>query len=224
MDVLLELFYKQYETIGERIQALRRALAMTRRDFSKKHNIPEPTLRTLETAKSLISKKQLRKLIKAFESEGIICSEDWLLKGQGPLPGPAAGFIQKEIESMEADKNLLIDPVLVEAACFQRYTPDSIVFQVIDEMMSPLYKRDDYVGGIKIPLPVTPSLYKEPCIIVLEDGTKLIRIIYPGSKKNLLNLNCLNPSDPSKHPFYIDANLKGIYQIVWHRKNIKTQK
>ncbi|MBY0281431.1 MAG: hypothetical protein K2W94_04655 [Alphaproteobacteria bacterium] len=218
------LFLKQYETIGERVHSLRRALGMTRRDFSKKHNIPEPTLRILESAQANISSKQLHKLIKAFEAEGIICPEEWLLKGQGAEPSSAKKFIQKEMESMEIDKTLSIDPVLVEAACFQKYTPDSVVLQVTDEMMSPLYKRDDYVGGVKVSLSFSASLHKEPCVVKFEDGATLIRLIHPGSKKHLFNLSCLNPNDSSKHPFYVDANPVEIYQIVWHRKNIKTQK
>ncbi|MBY0463048.1 MAG: helix-turn-helix domain-containing protein [Alphaproteobacteria bacterium] len=222
--ILLGLFLKHYETIGERVQALRRALGATRRDFSKKHNIPEPTLRILESAQADISSKQLHKLIKAFEAEGIICPQEWLLKGQGIEPSAAKGLVQREIDSMELDETLLIDPVLVEAACFQKYTPDSIVLQVTDEMMSPLYKRDDYVGGVKVSLSFSASLHKESCIIELENGTKLIRIIHPGSKGHLFNLSCLNPNDPSKYPFYVDANPKEIYQIVWHRKNIKIQK
>ena len=221
---MLGLFCKHYETIGERVQALRRALDMTRRDFSRKHNIPEPTLRILEAAQTDISKKQLQRLIKAFESEGIICPEDWLLKGKGAEPSSAKGFIQKEIESMEMDETLAIDPVLVEAACFQKYTSNSIVVRVIDEMMAPLYKRDDYVGGVKITPSSAASLYTEACIVVFEGGVKLIRILYPGSKKHLFNLSCLNPNDSSKHPFYVDVDIKEIYQIVWHRKSLMAKR
>lgn len=220
MGILLGLFGKQYETVGERVQALRRSLALTRRDFSKKHNIPEPTLRVLEGAESVISKKQLHKLIKAFESEGVICSEEWILKGQGVGPSPARSVIQKEMDLIESN-NVSVEPILVEIACFQKFNPSSVVMRVTDEMMAPLYKRDDYVGGIKISLPLAASAYKEPCIVELKDGTMLIRTLYPGKNKDLFNLTCLNPADPSKNPFYLDVELQGIYQIVWHRKSVK---
>lgn len=217
---MLGLFGKHYETVGERVQALRRSIALTRRDFSKKHNIPEPTLRVIEAAESVISKKQLHKLLKAFESEGVICSEDWILKGQGVGPSPARSVLQKEMDIIESN-NISVEPVLVEAACFQKYNSSSAVLRVTDEMMAPLYKRDDYVGGVKISLSFASSAHKEPCIVVLKDGTQLIRILHPGKKKDLFNLNCLNPTDPSKNPFYVDVDLKEIYQIVWHRKNVK---
>ena len=72
--------------VGKRIYALRKHLLLSRKEFCRKHNIPEPLLRALELSLFSINEKYTQKLLEAFKSENIVCTEEWLLHGTGPDP------------------------------------------------------------------------------------------------------------------------------------------
>jgi transcriptional regulator with XRE-family HTH domain len=72
--------------VGKRIYALRKHLLLSRKEFCRKHNIPEPLLRGLELSLFSINEKYIQKLLEAFKSENIVCTEEWLLHGTGPAP------------------------------------------------------------------------------------------------------------------------------------------
>jgi transcriptional regulator with XRE-family HTH domain len=218
---LISLLYKQYQTVGERLRALRTLLSITRKDFAKKHAIPLPTLRAAEYSEGPLSFKQLKKLLKAFEEEGIICSEEWLIEGSGNLPVLAKHFINQEVEAIEShthSEKLHFNSILVEAALFQKHIPESLVVRVTDNLMVPLYEENDYVGGIKLPLPLESHFYNKPSIVRLPDETHLVRIIYPGAESLLFTLMCPAPFYKTNPRLLINTPVKAIYRIIWHRK------
>ena len=59
---------------------------LSRASFSKKHDIPLPSLRSWEINASQISKRMLQKLLHAFLKEKISVSESWILEGMAPGP------------------------------------------------------------------------------------------------------------------------------------------
>ena len=75
-----------HKNSGERIYALRKHLLLSRKEFCRKHNIPEPLLRGLELSLFSINEKYIQKLLEAFKSENIACTEEWLLHGTGTSP------------------------------------------------------------------------------------------------------------------------------------------
>ncbi len=72
--------------VGRRIYTLRKHLLLSRKEFCRKHKIPEPLLRALELSLFSINEKYTQKLLEAFKNEKIICTEAWLLHGTGPTP------------------------------------------------------------------------------------------------------------------------------------------
>lgn len=214
---------KEHQTFAERIKALRGYLSMTRKEFCSKHGIPEPTLRAWELSLYSISPSHLQKLIKAFERENILCTTEWLLQGEGTPPLFAAETINRELEKVTDDmsgNSTLVSPVLVESAVFQRYNPESLVIQISDNSMLPQFEKGDYVGGIKKNLSLIKATdFGKIYIVVLEDGSQIVRIVYQGDTEKTFTLGCLNLLNQQKNPIMSEVKPKELYQVVWHRKN-----
>jgi transcriptional regulator with XRE-family HTH domain len=219
---LVATIRKEHQTFAERIKALRGYLSMTRKEFCSKHGIPEPTLRAWELSLYSISPTHLQKLIKAFERENILCTTDWLLHGEGTPPLFAVETINRELEKVTDDMSgnpSLVSPVLVESAVFGRYNPGSFVMQVSDNSMLPQFERGDYVGGIKQDLSLKPADFGKIYIVILEDGSQVVRIVYQGDTEKTFTLGCLNLLNQQKNPIMSEIKPKELYQVVWHRKN-----
>ena len=77
---------EHYKNVGKQIYALRKHLQLSRKEFCRKHNIPEPLLRALELSLFSINEKYTQKLLEAFKSENITCTKEWLLHGAGTSP------------------------------------------------------------------------------------------------------------------------------------------
>ncbi len=212
---------RDHKTFAERVKALRGYLSLTRKQFSKRHGIPEPTIRAWELSLYSISSTHLQKLIKAFRAEDILCTEDWLLHGKGTSPLFALEAINKELEKVHdqlVSPSGPIKPVFLEAAVFEKYNEDSLTFEVADNLMLPLYEKGDYVGGIKPSRTLKDEDFGKPYIIVLDDDTKLVRSLYQGSKNSTFSLGCLDLLNQSKNPVLGEVSPKAIYRIVWYRK------
>ncbi len=213
---------KEHQTFAERIKALRGYLSMTRKEFCSKHGIPEPTLRAWELSLYSISPNHLQKLIKAFEKENILCTTDWLLHGEGTPPLFAAETINRELVKVNNDvsnKGSLVSPVLVETAVFQTYNPESFVMQISDNSMLPQFEKGDYVGGIKRNFPLKTDDFGKVYIVLLADGSSVVRIVYQGSTDRAFTLGCLNLLNQQTNPIMSEVIPKELYQVVWHRKN-----
>lgn len=204
-----DLFYKQLHTPGERLKALRNSLNMSRKEFAEKYGLSEYTLKSLELSIRQLTPIQIQKFIQSFAAEGFECSEEWIMKGEGSV-------IVKDKKNLSS--SLPENHILLEIELFQKHVPHSVVLQIDDESMSPIYKKQDYVGGVKLPSTLKPSDYGKSYIIVFPDETKLVRLLYPGSQKKLFNLVSSNLTEPSSHSLYKDVPLKAIYEILWHRR------
>ncbi len=206
-----DFFSKQLQTPGDRIKALRNSLGISRKEFAEKHGFSDSTLSAIEHSVRHLTSAQLQKLIGIFLREGLPCSEEWILTGNGEV------LLNKG--QMEKASFCFFDPILEEVKLFQKHNPHSLVIQMKDESMSPLYEKQDYVGGIKITRTLKSPDYGKPYIVIFPDDSKLVRSLYPGQQKGLFKLSCLNLLDPLEQPFHVNVTLKAIYEIVWYRKN-----
>ena len=215
---MLGILSKKYQTAGARLRAIREAIPLTRQEFCDRHGFSLSTLRALESSALGVTPKHAYKFVKAFEKEKIICTEEWLLEGEGIFPTESApeGINHKVISPKDFYKPK--DAIEKEIEFFRKNNPNSLVIQVTDNAMLPLYRTKDYVGGMKVNLPIDKHHYGNPYLVILQDNTQLIRILYPGPQEDLFNLCCLPLADLKKTPFLVNVSIKEIYQIVWHRK------
>ncbi len=212
---------RDHRTFAERVKAIRGYLSLTRKEFSKKHGIPEPTIRAWELSLYTISPTHLQKLIKAFKAENILCSEEWLLRGAGTPPLFALEAMNKELEKVQdqlVSPTGPIKPVHLESAVFERYNENSLTLEITDNQMLPLYEKGDHVGGIKPNQALQNADFGKPFIVILADDTKLVRSLYRGSNDSSFSLGCFDILNQSEDPTLSEVTVKAIYKIVWHRK------
>lgn len=68
---------------------------------------------------------------------------------------------------------------------------------------------------IKVDIPLLDKRpYGSPCLVIIQDDTQLVRILYPGTQEDLFSLGCPFPTDLHKVSFLTNIPLKAIYPIV----------
>lgn len=211
-----------YPSTGERIRALREYLRLTRNDFCKRHGFPTITLISWENSKAKIKPSSLKKLIQAFAEENILCTEEWLREGTGNLPQFSSPLLEKEIYAIEEGDSLSakeVDPINLEIALFKKLHPNSLTIRLKDNYMAPNFEEGDFVGGIFVDFKKKPIAYGIPYLVVLKDNTNIMRLVYQGTKNNLFTLSCYNFVNQKVNPILPDVEIKGLYEVIWHRKN-----
>ncbi len=214
---MLGILSKKYQTAGARIRALREALSLTRQEFCARHGFSFSTLRALESTVLVVTAKHASKFVEAFKKEGVTCTKEWLLEGSGDFPTKSSPEDENIIISSKEPYNPKV-AIENEMACFHQNNPNSLIIQIPDNAMSPLYRAKDYIGGIKVTCLTEKLPYGTPCLVIMQDDTKLARILYPGTQEGLFILGCPTSPDLKKVNFIVNVPLKEIYQIVWHRK------
>jgi transcriptional regulator with XRE-family HTH domain len=157
---------------GERIRDIRNRLYMSRKAFSDKHKIPYPTLQNWEDGRfGGLSKRGARRLATIFTEEGIYCTEQWLLEGQGPEPKE----MPRIILPVNEPEISVYDAVQKELKLFYQHNPEAIYAIVPDDLMEPRFCKGEFVAGNKHDPEKLERLINRDCIIQLKTGEVYIR-------------------------------------------------
>ncbi len=213
-------------TPGERLRRARVLAGLTtRREFEKKHHISANTLQGWEQGKNPLSEKGARRVIEAFNHEGLICTPEWLLHGVGMPPRPyemlRVGITEKtadfDLEKLNLEEEEFI---YAETQSFKKHYPGAIVLSINDDSMLPYFKKGDYVGGVQISTKNIDNYLNYLCILELDNNLILPRLLQKGSKQNLYTASCMNPTSHSAPLNLIDVNVVSAAPIIWHRKKL----
>jgi transcriptional regulator with XRE-family HTH domain len=150
---------KDEPSAASRIKSLRLMSGLSRRDFCLKHNISENTLTAIELDKLKLSQKQLYKLLEAFHQDGISCSEEWVISGEGQFP-----YLEKY--GKERNQNIELN-IFEDLSFIKKNRHNVIVVCVEDNAMEPYYKIGDYLIGLYID--DISSLSGQKCLVKLDD-------------------------------------------------------
>ena len=188
------------QTPGERIKALRSWMKLSRKEFSKKHNIHEQTLVSWELYNTSLTTASLEKLLAAFKQEGLPVTKEWLIEGKGLSPF----LIGTEIIENEQATSI---------ANFLKENPNAIVIPVNDSALAPFFEKGDFIGGIKVE---NEQDYKFcwPYIVILNNDIQTVRILYKGIAEGLYTLGCFNLLERAENPVFYDVPIKELYRIV----------
>jgi len=186
----------------QRLKFARLLTRLDRREFAKKYNLSEASLRSWENGDvPHITLNAINKCVKALRSEGIIVAPNWIRFG-------------------ESQKPKLLSPIKVnnfteEIGVYNMLHPNSISLHIKDDFMLPDYKKGDFVMGRPI-YENFEVMDGAKCIIILEDKTLLLRQLILN-ENGLYNLWCTNGkiSDPKLNKFNILP--KAVAKIFLHR-------
>jgi len=204
---------------GRRLKICRNLANCSLQHLSSIYKMSISGLAKWERGELLISEKNAPKIVNMLISEGVLCTEEWLLHGLGNAPTVSGGvaYFQNEVSNSNQDINDISPQLAIfsEIEFFRRNNKGSILKTVPDESMHPLFKMGDYVGGIEI----LPEDYEkangEYVIVELENGQLFIRQLFIHQGK--IVLTALNMGE-HMNPLFLDLPPKRLCPIVFHRK------
>lgn len=222
------LIEKNLTHSGDRLRRARILAGIsTRREFEKKYHISANTLQGWEQGKNPLSKKGAKRVIEALKSEGLICSVEWLMDGEGMPPRPFEMLTANY--SSEYDTNAIMSAVNMneEAAIYQElqtfktHNPNPIIITISDDSMAPQYQVGDYIAGTRLCTPEKISAhFGQACIVELSNHTILPRYIHAGKEPNTYTLSCTNHQSQSTPLNIFNTTIISAAPILWHRRKL----
>jgi transcriptional regulator with XRE-family HTH domain len=218
---------RKYKEVGSRIASLRILAGITREEFCRKYNINEYTLQAWELGRNKMRKQAAEKLCIALAAEkDIICTVDWIYYGKGLSPycrsnNSETKLLIKKVDD-ENPENLRDQEMILhyESDFFKRLHALSSPVVVIseDNAMYPLYEKGDYLGGLPVPGEYIDRLHGEVCIIETSFQVYEVRRFLKGE-----GCFVLVPLNPEFKMITLES-IKGIFEIIWHRKHPQSLK
>ena len=200
-QILLKNSVSQNIEKGIRLKELRLKANISATKLSELTGISRVTLSYWENAKNrTISRKGAELIIKALKSIGYEADVNWLLYGN-----------QKTINLENNDSDLInscinynnkfIDSLKNETDTFLKFNPNSIITKVEDNMMFPIIKKGDLVGGV---LQNLDKIQESTTCIIKNKEEYYIRNINKFNKKYSISHINMNSKE------YINFNLLDI--------------
>lgn len=215
-------------TPGERLRRARVLAGLaTRREFEAKYRISANTLQGWEQGKNPLSEKGAKRVVEAFNNEGLLCTLEWLLYGTGMPPRPYEMLrmgvntnlkrLTQNLEQLNLEEE---ERIYRETQLFREQYQGSIVLSIVDDSMLPYFKEGDHVGGVQVPNQDMHHYLNELCILELENNVILPRLLQKGSRDDVYTVSCTNPTSKSAPLNLIDVKIISVAPIIWHRKKL----
>ena len=223
------LIEKNLNHSGERLRRARILAGIsTRREFEKKYQISANTLQGWEQGKNPLSKKGAKRIIEALKNEGLICSLEWLMNGNGVPPRPFEMTHQPFSDSSDFE-NLLHQlhlqeeqAIYQELQAFKSHNQNAIIITISDNAMETQFHAGDYVGGVRFSKTEEIQQYLgQPCIVELADHTILARYVHADTESGCYTLSCTNYQSRVAPLNIFNARIISVAPILWHRRKLK---
>jgi hypothetical protein len=163
-------------------------------------------------------------LLAKLRELGIVCSEDWLLYGEG-LPPYRALAIENNLALPEtpapldpaesAYENLLV--FNKEIQFFQENNPNALGIFLKDNAMQPVFMAGDYVAGVRTQQ--FEKLLGEFCLVQMEQSGEVLACRLEAGLNNTFTLLCLNPNE-TRAMVLLNQKLITAARIIWRRRPV----
>lgn len=188
------------EAIAQRLINLRNAAGLSREDVAK-HGIKSPSLRSWEMGHRTIKWRTAEALAAVFNKHGVVCTAEWILRGEGRDPIAIASQFTDEAY------------ILKEIYRFESTYANSIVAQVEDHCMSPWLNKGDFVGGIFLDFEDKEKFVNQVCIVRTKEFGTQIRNVQQTNDAHLYNLVSY-----SNRGNILNVELEAVAMIVFVRR------
>lgn len=199
---------------GERLRRLRNMANLSREELCNIDTLNITTYKGWEIGRfGGLTSSGAKEVIKRVAKEGVICSLDWLLKGQGCGP-----FVIANTASISDNNEDEISAILQEITVFQNNFKKGIFLEILNDGMLPQYSKGDYVAGIKKYDTEIRSLIGEVCIVQTVNNEILVRQLLKGTLNNTYTLVCINPKATVASPVLFALKINTAASIIRHYK------
>ena len=216
---------------GDRVKRARILAGITtRKQFEKKHDISANTLQGWEQGKNPLSKKGAHRIVESLKQEGLICSVEWLLTGNG-MPPRSYESLHSGIEATTLDNQTLVEQnlkeeelIYKEVQLFKQNNPNAIVISITDNAMEPYFTCGDYLGGIRVTNTKIDQYINQLCIVELENNLILPRFLQKSPTEGRYTVSSTNPKATTPPLNYYNTKVIAIAPIIWQRKKFSSLK
>ncbi|MBN2689667.1 MAG: transcriptional regulator [Gammaproteobacteria bacterium] len=219
-------------TPGSRLKHLRTQARLTRSEIAQKYELPAATLKAWENDVIPLSEKGLARCVKIYRHEGILLSREWVMSGNGVPPKAAIDIGRYFTNDLQYPERVTLNVneennnyqkddaahMAEEGQFFKQSHPNAVILLIQDDDMAPVYQVGDMVGGKLSKADKLKEILKQDCIVLLKDGSILLRRVYESKRTNGYNLACINPAPSATDPVMFDVNIEGAAPVIWHRK------
>jgi hypothetical protein len=198
---------------AERVRYVReKVLRLTREEFQSRSGISPNSLQNWEQVRANgLTEMAARRLVQAFQKEGVNCTVEWLLYGIGEKPASPFSPSSMRQEINEEDN------IHRELALFHELNNNGVDARISDDSMLPCFWPGDYVAGTRYKGESIKKAVGMPCIVETTDGTVLVKLLEMGENEGCYNLASANPHAPVKRVFK-DVELNYAAPILWIRR------
>ena len=177
---------------GKRAKMLVKMTGLTQKEFLDKHGISTSTFNQWTKPKiNGLSEAGAYKLIEAAEQEGVICQFSWLFHGLHPTPTIIGNSIDEQLYENVDNRQLKN-----EIALFKNSSSKAVIVKVTDAGTRPIIDIGDFVGGYKeTDFEQVQKLIGSICIVETQQEHYVVRLLLPGSKEGLFNLQTVNENE-----------------------------
>ncbi len=206
---------------GARLRKLRLMAGLSTAELAIKAGFSRASISYWENAAfSGLSHKGAEKIVNVLNEEhGINCDVGWLLLGIGDMPTWNIASLPTDIQFPIAKKNKAIIQEIVnidkrreEIELFTKNYNQAVVMQLQHNLMNPLYRAGDWVGGCWEA--IKPELIGKSCIIRLDHSSE-VRILKSSTQPEKFNLCLMAYAEDASQPFELkDLSLKEAAVII----------
>lgn len=230
-ELLTQKYKKKVEVVDERstpearaarVKRLRNLANLSRKEMCDGDDLNVNTLKGWEIARyGGLPLDGAHKIVKRVAREGVLCTVEWLLYEDGPVPNVN---VSRAIEQHTSDNPKQPEEINIEEELmlFHKHYSSAIHCVIQDDSMSPFYEKGDVVSGSQKIGQHIEDILETNCIVQLASGQLLCRRLRKGKLKNTYNLLCMNVESSVESPIIVDAEIISAARIVWHRKSDHT--
>ena len=208
---------QETRSIGARFRSARSLVPdLNRKSFCERYGINRYTMQSWENGLHVSKGKNVEKFIEALAREGVFCTSEWLIEGQGDPARPMASQLLKRPDSSEMvlseDPGLLSPLMEIARDMVEFYGAKGQNLQSFclpDDAMAPKFLMNDVVIGQRIETSHDRA-HQRYCMVELGQGRMIVRKVLV-----LDNSLLLLALDDRVMPFSLSLS-STLYEIVWH--------
>ena len=192
-------------SIGDRITYCRSSLGLTRKELSENWGgASVPSIARWELGTVKIPEKKLLSMIHYFYENGLVITGNWINNGVGTPP-----LLIQNDQFMELDFDSLAQETLLNINMQQQ---GFIFGQVRNNLISPIIKYGDYVGGVSVPNYLEKDILRSFTdeLVFLKKGIGLLVGIFKEIQHEILIRNFSGAFEAVS-----TGNLEAVGRIQW---------